>query len=129
MKTKVLQSKFENGNTHLLTNSISNVDKSWNPHPKFQGVYLKNLITGDQTNNRFSSLIVRIDPGCVLDTHIHEGRTELHEVMEGSGTCFLGGNEIHYLPGDCAVIPDDTVHKVIAGSDGMIIHAKFVPAL
>jgi mannose-6-phosphate isomerase-like protein (cupin superfamily) len=129
MKTEVLQSKFENGNTHLLTNSISNIDKSWNPHTKFQGVYLKNLITGDQTNNRFSSLIVRIDPGCALDTHVHEGRTELHEVMEGSGICFLGGNEIHYLPGDCAVIPDDTMHKVIAGSDGMIIHAKFVPAL
>jgi len=129
MKTEIFVSNFEKGNTHLPAETVSNSEKQWNPHPKFPGVCLKHLITGEQTNNRFSSHIVRIDPGCILDEHIHEGKTELHEIIEGSGVCMLNGAEIQYLPGDCAVIPDDTKHKVTAGENGLIIFAKFIPAL
>jgi len=129
MKTQSIISNFEKGNTYLTKATVSNNEKLWNPHPKFPGVSLKHLITGEQTSNRFSSHIVRIDPGCVLDEHIHEGKTELHEIIEGSGICQLDGIEIHYLPGDSAVIPDDTKHKVTAGENGLMIYAKFIPAL
>jgi len=129
MKTQIIISNFEKGKTYLTTSTIPNCEKQWNPHPKFLGVSLKHLVTGEQTFNRFSSHIVRIDPGCVLDEHIHEGKTELHEIMKGSGICLLDETKIHYLPGDCAVIPDDTKHKVTTGKNGLIIHAKFFPAL
>jgi quercetin dioxygenase-like cupin family protein len=129
MKTETFSTILGNGNLNLLTASILNSEKQWNPHPKFHGVYLKHLITGEHTANRFSSHIVRIDPFCILDEHIHEGITELHEVMEGTGSCILNGAEIYYSPGDCTVIPDDTPHKVTAGKNGLIISAKFIPAL
>lgn len=129
MKTQIIISNFEKGNTYLTTTTVSNNEKQWNPHPTFPGVSLKHLISGEQTANRFSSHIVRIEPGCILDEHIHEGKTELHEIIEGSGVCLLNETEIHYLPGDCAVIPDDTKHKVTAGENGLTIYAKFIPAL
>jgi len=129
METQIIISNFEMGYTHLLTAMVSNSEKQWNPHPKFPGVCLKHLITGEQTAYRFSSHIVRIDSGCILDEHIHEGKTELHEIIEGSGVCILNGTEVHYLPGDCTVIPDNTKHKVTAGENGLIIFAKFIPAL
>jgi quercetin dioxygenase-like cupin family protein len=129
MKTKILVSNFENGNTHLLTSTVSNTEKQWNPHPKFHGVYLKHIITGEQTGNRVSSHIVKIEPGCILDEHIHAGKIELHEVIEGAGICNLNGTELNYFPGDCAVIPEDVKHKVVAGKNGLILYAKFIPAL
>jgi quercetin dioxygenase-like cupin family protein len=129
METEILVSNFENGNIHLLTATVSNAEKQWNPHPKFQGVYLKHIITGEQTNNRFSSHIVRIEPNCILDEHIHEGKTELHEVVEGSGICILNSIEVRYSPGDCAVIPDNVKHKVFADNNGLVLYAKFIPAL
>jgi quercetin dioxygenase-like cupin family protein len=129
MKTENLISNFEKGNTHLLAASISNVEKQWNPHPKFKGVYLKHIITGGQTDNRFSSHIVKIDPNCILDEHIHDGKTELHEVIEGKAICYLNGTRVIYSPGDCTVIPDNIKHKVEAGENGLILYAKFVPAL
>lgn len=129
MKTENLITNLEKGNTHLLTASVSNVEKQWNPHLKFKGVYLKHIITGGQTGNRFSSHIVKIEPGCILDEHIHEGKTELHEVIEGDGICYLNDTRVIYSPGDCATIPDDTKHKVNAGEQGLILLAKFFPAL
>lgn len=122
-------SLLEKGKTHMIGNSVTHLDKKWNPHPTFRGVFLKHIITGAQTDNRFSSHIVRIDPECALEEHIHDGKTELHEVMEGFGICLLNGREVTYYPGDCAVIPCNIRHEVVAGKNGLILHAKFMPAL
>jgi len=120
---------FENGKLYNLLDYHKQKARDWNPHPKFKGVYLKHLITGSLTNQVFSSHIVRIDPDCTLDEHIHEGKMELHEVMRGSGVCILEEKEFDYSPGDCTIIPADKKHKVIASGDGLILLAKFMPAL
>jgi len=49
--------------------------------------------------------------------------------MEGNGQCFIEGREFIYSPGDCAIIPSGTVHKVVASEEGLILFAKFTPAL
>lgn len=122
-------STIEGGKLHNILNSEQCIERNWNSHPKFEGVYLKHLITGAQTNNLFSSHIVKILPHCILDTHAHEGKTELHEVYEGNGTCIIGSNEFTCNPGDNSIIPSGTEHKVIASETGMLILAKFFPAL
>ncbi len=63
---------------HLLT-------VQWNNHPKFKGVYLKHLIKGDETDGQLSCHMVKVDPGCVLESHIHENEWELDEIIEGEG--------------------------------------------
>jgi quercetin dioxygenase-like cupin family protein len=122
-------SDLEKGKIHLLSQSLFNSEKDWIPHPAFRGVFLKHPITGDQTGTRFSAHIVKIEPGCILDEHIHDGKTELHEIIQGTGTCMLNDVTISYFPGDCAVISDNIRHKVTAGKEGLILLAKFMPAL
>ena len=101
----------------------------WNAHPTYKGVYLKHLILGKDTENQLSCHIVKVEPNCILDTHQHDGKIEIHEVVGGSGTMFLDKKEINYSVGQICVIPANTPHKVVAGKDGLYLFAKFTPAL
>ncbi len=121
--------QMENGRLYLTKALQNNSDKAWNAHPAFKGVYLKHFITGAQTNGQFSAHMVKVDPGCTLDTHTHEGKVEMHEVIHGSGVCTLENKEYAYAIGDIAIIPESTIHKVVAGESGLYLLAKFIPAL
>ncbi|HEY1406534.1 MAG TPA: cupin domain-containing protein [Spirochaetota bacterium] len=104
-------------------------DLPWNPHPTFKGVSMKLLVKGDETGGRLSCHQVRVDPGCELALHAHEGKLELHEVVAGSGVAFRGEEQFEYTPGTVAVIGADVKHRVVAGDNGIILLAKFIPAL
>ncbi len=102
---------------------------AWNPHAKFPGVALRHLVIGSDTGGRISLHHVRIDPGCAIGDHTHPGMVEIHEVIAGNGTCTVGTKEIRYVPGKLGVIPADTVHRVVAGDNEMLLLATFSPAL
>jgi len=104
-------------------------DLPWNAHVRFQGVYLKHLVTGADTEGMLSCHLVRIDPDAVLEDHVHENQWELHEVIAGEGMFTLDAKEIRYLPGCVGLIPKGTKHKVAAGGNGLFLLAKFFPAL
>ena len=73
---------------------------------------------------------MRIEPGCTLEAHTHQGSLELHEVLRGAGRCSLGGREVAYGPGVCGLIPAGTVHSVRADAEeDLYLLAKFAPAL
>lgn len=120
---------FEKGKLYTETDLEANDSKSWYAHAKFKGVFLKNIIVGNQTDGKFSAHLVKVEPGCILDEHIHPGVTELHEVINGSGNFYLNNKEATYKTGDYAIIPNDTKHKVVAGEKGLCLFAKFFPAL
>lgn len=101
----------------------------WTPHRKFEGVFLKHIITAEQTGGMLSSHVVRLDSFSELGNHIHEGQVEIHEVVSGTGFCLINGVECEYTPGVTAVIPADTPHSVKAGNGGLCFMAKFSPAL
>ena len=102
---------------------------TWQAHPGFQGVSLKHLIRGEETEGALSCHLVRVDPDCALEDHIHERQGELHEVIAGTGTALVDGREIYYSAGFTALIPKGVRHSVRAGSDGLVLKAKFFPAL
>ncbi|WP_147819343.1 cupin domain-containing protein [Salidesulfovibrio onnuriiensis] len=104
-------------------------EDGWNRHPAFEGVYLKAVVTGGQSNNMFSAHLVRIEPGCAIGLHDHPGHWELHEVLEGHGSCELEDAHLEYAPGVCEVMPQGRPHTVSAGEKGLKLLAKFVPAL
>jgi quercetin dioxygenase-like cupin family protein len=110
-------------------NNITVDSLPWMPHASFKGVYLKHLITGNETDRLASFHLVRVDPGCALDQHIHPGKWELHEVLQGQGIARVGEEEINYIPGRIAIIPENTPHQIMAGETGLLIMAKFFPAL
>jgi quercetin dioxygenase-like cupin family protein len=101
----------------------------WHPHPAFTGVALKHLVTGKDTDNRFSVHLVRLEPGAEIGHHVHKTNWELHEVVAGSGCCRLLGRVKDYRCGVVAVMPEGAGHSVHAGPDGLCLFAKFVPAL
>ena len=120
----------------MLTGIVFSSDKEqkisdlpWNPHASFKGVSLKHLIVGKDTDNKLSCHIVKIEPGGILDTHMHDGKIEIHEVVAGSGKMYLNGKEIDYRKGQICIIPANCPHKVVAGEKGMYILAKFTPSL
>lgn len=103
--------------------------QGWQAHPAFKGVHLKALVTGSRTQGKFSAHLVRIEPGCSIGLHDHPDHWELHEVVDGAGTCSLAGRDVAYEPGVCEVMPQGEKHSVAAGEKGLKLLAKFVPAL
>ncbi len=129
MKTKNIAACINNG-TITFTDKVIQVEAiNWVAHPSFEGVYLKHLIRGADTEGQLSCHMVKIDPGCILETHTHAEQWELHEVIEGEGHCILDGGSLPYAAGRMMVIPRDTPHAVTAGENGLVLLAKFFPAL
>ena len=121
--------KLLSANIHFSDKQVKIDALAWNAHPTYKGVYLKHLILGKDAENQLSCHIVKVEPNCILDTHQHDGKIEIHEVVNGTGTMFLDKKEIIYSVGQVCVIPANTPHKVVAGKDGLYLFAKFTPAL
>ncbi len=119
---------MNNGKIVFTDKEINAKDLEWN-ESDFDGVYLKHLVEGSSTNNTLSCHIVKIKAGCHIDNHIHEGKLELNEVLEGHGKAVLDGKEIKCEPGATVVIPADVGHDVTAGDEDLYLLAKFTPAL
>lgn len=120
---------LENGTLFIDGKAISIDTLPWNPHPTFKGVALKHIITGAETNGQLSCHLVRIEPNCEIGLHSHVGKTEIHEVMCGTGVCTIEQENISYKSGNVGFIPADKNHLVKADGDGLFLLAKFFPAL
>lgn len=129
MTTSELASLISNGTIETKYGQTNCSELNWNPHPAFEGVYIKHLITGDKTDGQLSCHMVRLDPECTLEPHIHDSQWELHEVIKGSGTAVFEKELKPYHPGRTAVIPKGSSHSVKAGTEGLTLLAKFFPAL
>ena len=120
---------FNNGTLRLPGKEVSFSETCWSDHPVFEGVSLKHIITGKDTNGEYSYHLVRIAPNKSIRDHIHETQLETHEVISGSGICINDGNELIYEPGVISIMPAKVHHEVNAGDDGLYLFAKFFPAL
>ncbi len=49
MTTEEFPILVANGTIETTAGSIQCSNLEWNPHPSFEGVYLKHLLTGDKT--------------------------------------------------------------------------------
>lgn len=120
---------FEKGTICTISDIVNVGDIEFRPHAKFKGVSLKHLVTGKMTNHQISCHLVKVEPFCTLDTHVHENNVEIHEVIYGDGTFYIADNTVGYNLGSIGVIPANVSHKVEAGENGIYILAKFTPAL
>ena len=120
---------FNNGKLVLPEKETGFTEIEWSKHPTFEGVELKHIITAKDTDGKFSYHLVRIAPGYSIGNHIHETQLETHEVIKGSGKCVNAGNTILYEPGIISIMQAGVPHEVDAGSEGLYLFAKFMPAL
>jgi quercetin dioxygenase-like cupin family protein len=102
---------------------------AWANHPSFAGVRLRQLVGRAETDGRFSTHLVDIQPGCRLEAHRHPAQVEQHLVLAGDGVLTSDGSVTEYRAGRVSVIPQDIEHSVEAGPGGMMIVAVFAPAL
>lgn len=120
---------FNNGKMVIPGKSIEFSAIDWSKHPTFEGVLLKHIIKGAETDGRFSYHLVSIAPGKAIKNHIHETQLETHEVVAGGGICMNDGAAIKYETGVISIIPAKVPHEVVAGENGLYLFAKFIPAL
>ena len=113
----------------LIENLADASSATWNPHPTFPGISMKTLVSSAMTGGSLSQHLVRVEPGCALETHVHPAQCELHMVLEGSGKAMLEDQENDYRPGSLVTIPAGTAHAVRANADGLTLIASFSPAL
>lgn len=123
------QTVFEIG--AIITNSTLGSAKKADfvAHKSFQGVSLKLLVGGEQTDHAVSMHLVRVEPHCCLEAHEHPLNLEIHKVVGGDGFVVIGNNSEKYQTGSIGVIPMGVSHKVTAGENGLYILATFSPAL
>jgi quercetin dioxygenase-like cupin family protein len=126
---KALFAAFEQGGLALPGRTVAFAGQVWNPSPKFAGVALKHLLTAADTGGMFSYHLVRIAPGMSIGDHVHPTQLETHEIIFGEGVCQNAGVDIAYRPGILSVIEAGVAHAVHAGDKGLLLFAKFMPAL
>lgn len=130
MEFEQLFKQFESeGRLALCQANVPFCDIPWSRHPVFEGVELKHLVSGGQTEGQFSYHLVRIAPNCSIGSHVHEGQLETHEVIAGDGVCMNDGSRIPYGPGVITILAKGRPHEVTAGGAGLCLFAKFIPAL
>ena len=120
---------FNNGKLVLPEKETGFAGIEWSKHPTFKGVELKHIITAKDTDGKFSYHLVRIASGFSIGNHTHEPQLETHEVIKGSGRCVNAGSTIPYEPGTISIMQAGVPHEVDAGSEGLYLFAKFMPAL
>ncbi|MDT8903272.1 cupin domain-containing protein [Anaeroselena agilis] len=117
------------GKINHLSKEVLADSVAWTAHPRFPGVFLKDVVPGADTKNVFSQHLVRVDDGCEIGRHAHDGKWELHNVVAGAGACVLGDRVIPYVPGEITVLPANVEHTVTARGADLYLLATFVPAL
>lgn len=120
---------FENGTLKTPAGEKDFSGVPWTPHPAFEGVELKHIMTSGDTGGAFSFHLIRVAPDKEIGIHTHAIQTETHEVIAGNGTCVNGDAEFNFEPGNITVFNPTVPHRVIAGKEGIMVFAKFFPAL
>ena len=117
---------FNHGDFFTLTGSKALAACAWSEHKSFAGVFLKDILTLEEGDGRFSLHLVRLNPGAIIGLHTHPNSIELHEVIAGTGICQLENRELDYRPGNLALIACGLEHEVRAGAGGLCLFAKFI---
>lgn len=120
---------FEEARILFPDRDIRTAERDWYPNSAWDGVFLKDLVTGKETGGAFSYHLVRIRPHCEVPDHDHETQWEWNVVLGGRGSFLIGGKKVSVEVGQTFVTPPGDRHTVCADSEELTLLALFVPAL
>jgi len=129
MKYSEISEIFEQAAVHFPECSDKVDSKPWYSPPGWKGVFLKDLITGKDTDGKFSYHLVRIQDHCEVPNHSHETQWEWNAILSGEGTFLLEQKIIPARIGEIFTTPPGKHHTVKAGNKDLALMAVFVPAL
>jgi mannose-6-phosphate isomerase-like protein (cupin superfamily) len=100
---------------------------AWTAHPSFSEIRVKVLETRE-THPAASVMLVQVDVGGVIKTHVHEKETETAYVLAGRGTLTLGNDETVLEAGTGVTIPPGLSHSLHnTGDTPMDLIAVHIP--
>ena len=129
MKQQNISKLFEDGTVLLPDLEVRAAEKLWYAPPSWQGVFLKDLVTGNETAGAFSYHLMRVERTCEIPDHAHETQWSWNVVLAGTGLFVLGGREVPVEVGQTFITPPHVHHAVSAGDDELSLLAIFAPAL
>jgi quercetin dioxygenase-like cupin family protein len=104
-------------------------DRTFSPHPKFDGVEMALLVSGKDSPDA-SVCVLRIDPGIEIPAHIHEKEADSILVRQGAGEILVNGAWEAVAAGDHIFVPPGIEHGVRNGGKGsMELFIHHCPAL
>ena len=108
---------------------VGNLDER-EPFTTLDGSTIREIAGPAWTPARNQSLAeATVPPGAATIAHLHREAEELYFFTAGEGRLRVGDIEREVRPGDCAVIPPGTVHKVWnTGSDPLVLLCCCAPA-
>ena len=101
----------------------------WQPHPTLKGIRIKSL-ENSQTFSKASVTLVQVDPGGVIEPHLHEQSHETAFVLSGKSVLTLPEGEVPLGAGDGVTVPPKTLHALRnTGTEPVMILAVHMPPL
>ena len=76
-------------------------------------VKITGLLTKEELNEKGRLFgVIRLEPGCSIGYHVHEGDCEIFHILKGSATYNDNGTETTVSAGDTTVTPSGSGHSI-----------------
>jgi quercetin dioxygenase-like cupin family protein len=99
----------------------------WQPHPRFEGVFIKALLT-PADNTLANVTMVSVPPDAVVGRHRHPTQVETVFLLEGTAVLTLDETNVQLHPGQIVAIPIGMEHALRnAGTTTVELLAFFTP--
>ena len=105
-------------------------DISWLPHPLFEGVSIRPLVTKKEDGLNVTCMLVRVPAGKDIPEHIHEEQMDILYPLQGQAEMYVDGAGTFALkPGIVVRVPKNTKHYIFNVIEELLIYDVFQPAI
>ena len=105
-------------------------DAKFVKHPTQEGVFMKHLFDGADTDGRMNDLEVNIVPGYEIAPHKHDNASEFFYVISGSGEFLDDTVWNNVKKGDAFKAPQGMTHAVKnTGTETLVLLSIFSPSV
>ena len=105
-------------------------DISWLPHPLFEEVSIRPLVTKKEDGLNVTCMLVRVPAGKDIPEHIHEEQMDILYPLQGQAEMYVDGAGTFPLkPGMVVRVPKSTKHYIFNVTEELLIYDVFQPAM
>ena len=101
----------------------------WEPHPFFDKLFIKKLLSHEKDNVDLSIMLVRAKKGVEVPAHVHDQDDIVYQ-LEGNNKMWVeGAGDFEMHPGSFIRIPAGVKHQPHAHDEDVLVFDIFTPHL
>jgi len=101
----------------------------WEPHPFFEKLFIKKLLSHEKDNVDLSIMLVRAKKGIEVPAHVHNQHDIIYQ-LEGKNKIWVeGSGDFEMFPGSFIRIPPGVKHQPHAHEEDVLVFDIFTPHL